>query len=97
MPGLRKSVLVNHACVGKGSRCAVGIIGRTKLPIHRARSAASNAVAAARPRSPNGIARRYVERVWHKREALSDRHIDSLAVNLMARRWELAVRFGRQS
>jgi hypothetical protein len=76
---LCKSVLINGACVGKGPSCTVGVIRGTKLPIGRARIAASNTVAAARPCPPHCIARRDIECVWHERETLSHRHVKNLA------------------
>ena len=59
----RKRVLINCACVRKGSRLAVGVIRRTKLPIHRARIAAGNTVAASGPRSAHVWAAVDIERL----------------------------------
>jgi hypothetical protein len=75
----RKRVLVDCTCVGKGPSCTVGVIRGTKLPIGRARIAASNTVAAARPCPPHCIARRDIECVWHERETVSHRHVKNLA------------------
>lgn len=76
---LRKSVLVNRADVGKNTRRAVGIIRGTKLPIGCTRITAGDTVAAASPGPPHCISRRDIELVWHKHEALPDRHIENLA------------------
>lgn len=84
---LRKSVLINRACVGKNSRLAVGIIRGTKLPIGRARHAAGDTVATTGPGPSHRVARRDVEHVRHKLKALPDRHIENLTVS----RWH-AVR-----
>jgi hypothetical protein len=74
---LRKSVLINRAYVGKRSRRAIGIVRGTKLSIDRARIAAGNTMATAGPSPPNRVAHMNVERIRHKREALSHRDIEN--------------------
>jgi hypothetical protein len=74
-----KSVLIDRSAIGKNSRVAVGIIGRTKLSIGNARSAAGDTIAATDPGPSHCVARADADFVWHKREALPDHHIENLA------------------
>jgi hypothetical protein len=55
---LPKSVRIDRARVGKSSRDAICIIGRTKLPIRHARRAAGNAVAVTHPGPAHRVARK---------------------------------------
>jgi hypothetical protein len=74
-----KSVLIDRSAIGKNSRVAVGIIGRTKLFIGNARSTAGDTMTATDPGPSHGVARVDADFVWHKREALPDHHIENLA------------------
>src|SRR5262249_19993903 len=74
-----KSVVVNCSAVGNNSRVTVGIIRRTKLLIGNARSTAGDAMAIADPCPSHCVAYVDADFVWHKREALPDRHIENLA------------------
>jgi hypothetical protein len=79
---LRKSELVNGACIRENSGVAVRVIRRTELPISCARRAAGDTVVIAAPGPPHRVADRDVECVRHKPYFVSrrpHRHIENLA------------------
>jgi hypothetical protein len=78
--GLRKSVRINEACVGKSSLVAVRVIWGTKLSIGCARIAASDAVVVAKPGPSNGITDRDICCGRRKRETIhAYRNVENLA------------------
>ena len=70
---LRKSVLINRACVSKYSRVTVHVIRRTELPVSCAGSAvtAGDTVDVAAPGPPHGVAHRNVQCVGDKANLVS--------------------------
>ena len=74
---------INGTRVGKRSRVAIHIVGRTKLPIGNARCAAGDAMAAVGPSPSYRIADRNIELVWTEGETRTYCHVENLA----GRRW----------
>ena len=89
---LGEGILVHEALIVKNSGITVHVIGRTKLFVGYAGCATGDAVHAARPSPPHGIACRDVDGIRHKTEFVSYwtySHIENLTTDIPFAGWRL--------